>query len=329
MDFRVDEDQAALQEGIRTFCEGRIGIDGLRELEGKGFDAELWKELAEMGVFALRLGEDAGGVGLGTADAVLVFEELGRALVPGPLAWTHLAAGLVEGAADGSCVVGGLDLSDGHGAPYVIEHLDDLDVLLLLHADRIERVDPRTLDGTQVGTPFDPLTPVWELASLPAGEVIGGADDAQRMRLEGAALVAGQLLGITEQTLALTVEYTKGREQFNRPIGGFQALKHIMADCFVRQEAARAVVYAAGATIDDPLAGDVERAVSSAKAMAGETAWKNSRAAVQLHGGMGFTWEVPVHYHLKRARVYENVFGTAHEHADRLAASIDASLDAA
>ena len=63
--------------------------------------------------------------------------------------------------------------------------------------------------------------------------------------------------------------------------------------------------------------------------MAGETAWKNSRAAVQLHGGMGFTWEVPVHYHLKRARVYENVFGTAHEHADRLAAGIDASLDAA
>jgi alkylation response protein AidB-like acyl-CoA dehydrogenase len=156
--------------------------------------------------------------------------------------------------------------------------------------------------------------------------VIGGADDAQRMRLEGAALVSGQLLGITESTLALTLEYTKGREQFNRPIGGFQALKHIMADCFVRQEATRAVVYAAGATIDDPMAGDVKRSVSSAKLMAGESAWKNSRAAVQLHGGMGFTWEVPVHYYLKRAWVLENVFGTAEEHADALAEGLDAAV---
>ena len=102
MDFRVTEDQAALQEGIRNFCEGRVSIDQLRELEGPGFAADLWSELAEMGVFALRLDESAGGVGLGTADAVLVFEELGKALVPGPLAWTHLAAGLVDGAADGT-----------------------------------------------------------------------------------------------------------------------------------------------------------------------------------------------------------------------------------
>ena len=326
MDFRVDEDQAALQQGIRSFCEGRVGLDQLRELEGQGFDSELWGELAEMGVFGLRLPEADGGVGLGTADAVLVFEELGKALVPGPLVWTHLAAGLVDGAADGGKVVGGLDLTDGHGAPYIIEHLDHLDVLLLLYADRIERIDPQLLDAKAVGTPLDPLTPISEVSEIPKGEVIGGADDAQRMRLEGAALVSGQLLGITESTLALTLEYTKGREQFNRPIGGFQALKHIMADCFVRQEATRAVVYAAGATIDDPMAGDVKRSVSSAKLMAGESAWKNSRAAVQLHGGMGFTWEVPVHYYLKRARVLENVFGTAEEHADALAEGLDAAV---
>jgi alkylation response protein AidB-like acyl-CoA dehydrogenase len=323
MDFRVDEDQAALQEGIRTFCEGRVSIDHLRELEGKGFESALWQELAEMGVFALRLPEADGGVGLGTADAVLVFEELGRALVPGPLAWTHLAAGLVEGAADGSQVVGGLDLTDGHGAPYIIEHLEHLDALLVLYADRIERVDPKTLSAQPVETPLDPLTPIAEVAAIPSGEVIGNADDAKQMRLVGAALVSGQLLGITEATLAMTLEYTKTREQFNRPIGGFQSLKHIMADCFIRQEATRATVYAAGATIDDPMAGDVNRAVASAKAMAGESAWKNSRAAVQLHGGMGFTWEVPVHYFLKRAHVLENVFGTAHEHCDALADALD------
>jgi alkylation response protein AidB-like acyl-CoA dehydrogenase len=325
MDFRVDEDQIALQEGIRSFCEGRVGIDQIRELENKGFEAGLWSELAEMGVFGLRLSEADGGVGLGTADAVLVFEELGRALVPGPLVWTHLAAGLIDGAADGSTVVGGLDLTDGHTAPYIIEHFENLDVLLLLYADRVERVDPKSLAARPIATPFDPLTPVAELGEIPAGEVIGAADVAQRMRLEGAALVSGQLLGITEATLAMSVEYTKGREQFNRPVGGFQSLKHIMADCFVRQEATRAAVYCAGATLDDPGAGDVARAVSSAKLMAGESAWKNSRAAVQLHGGMGYTWEVPVHYHLKRARVLENVFGTSEEHADALAEGLGAA----
>ena len=108
MDFRVNEDQQALQGGIRSFCEGRVPLDQLRALEASsGLDRELWTDLAEMGVFSLRLSEDEGGVGLGAAEAVLVFEELGRALVPGPLAWTHLAAGLVDGASDGSAVVGG------------------------------------------------------------------------------------------------------------------------------------------------------------------------------------------------------------------------------
>ncbi|NNL68280.1 MAG: acyl-CoA/acyl-ACP dehydrogenase [Myxococcales bacterium] len=329
MDFRVSEDQAALQEGIRNFCEGRCSIEQLRELEDIGFSRELWSELAEMGVFGLRLPESEGGVGLGTADAVLVFEELGRALVPGPLAWSHLAAGLVAGAADGSSVVGGLDLADGHRAPYIVEHLEHLDAVLLLHADRIEKLDAKALAGTPVATPLDPLTPVWEVSELPKGEVVGGADDAQRMRLEGAALVSGQLLGITEAALAMTVAYTRGREQFGRPIGGFQALKHIMADCFVRQEATRAAVYAAGANLDDPLAGEVTRAVASGKTMAGESAWKNTRAAVQLHGGMGFTWEVPVHYYLKRAIVLEAVFGTSEEHADALAAGLDEAVSAA
>ena len=139
MDFRVTEDQAALQEGIRNFCEGRVSIDQLRELEGPGFAADLWSELAEMGVFALRLDESAGGVGLGTADAVLVFEELGKALVPGPLAWTHLAAGLVDGAADGSTVVGGLDLFAGGEGAQVVEHLEQIDALLVLRRDGVFR----------------------------------------------------------------------------------------------------------------------------------------------------------------------------------------------
>ena len=111
MNFQLSEDQEALRQGVRSFCEGRVPFDRLADLEQtQGFDLTLWGGLAEMGVFNLRVREQDGGVGLGTADAVLVFQELGRRLVPGPLIWSHLAAGLIKGAATGEVVVGGLDL---------------------------------------------------------------------------------------------------------------------------------------------------------------------------------------------------------------------------
>ena len=326
MDFRVTEEQQALQEGVRSFCEGRVAIDQLRELEKTGgFDPELWRELAEMGVFSLRLSEGQGGVGLGASEAVLVFEELGKCLAPGPLVWSHLAAGLVDAAADGGAVVGGLDLTAHDSAPYVVEHLESLDALLVLRGDGLYRLDPKGLDAQALETPFDPFTPVHQLCALPAGELIGGAEDAARLRLEGAALVSGQLLGIAEQTVTLANAYAKEREQFGRPIGSFQAMKHILADMFTRQEAARAAVYAAGATLDDPLVGDVARAVSAAKVVAGEAALKNSRGCIQVHGGMGFTWEIAAHYYWKRTWVLEQCFGTVDEHADALAEKLGAA----
>ncbi len=323
MDFRVSADQQALQQGIRSFCEGRVSIDQLRELEEKrGFDRELWSELAEMGVFGLRLPESRGGVGLGSAEAVLVFAELGRSLVPGPLVWSHLAADLVDGAASGEVVVGGLDLIGAAAQPTLVEHCSDLDVLLLLRADGVQRVDPRQLEARPVAVPLDPLTPLHEVAALPEGERIAGPDVARRLWVEGAALVSAQLLGIAEATLELALDYAKKREQFGSPIGSFQSIKHMLADMFVRQEVARAGVYAAGATLDHPEVGDVERAVAGAKITGGESAMKNARACIQIHGGMGYTWEVPAHYFLKRTWVLESVFGTCDEHCADLAEGV-------
>ena len=277
-----------------------------------------------MGVFALRLEEDAGGVGLGWADAVLVFAELGRCLAPGPLVWTHLAAEAVDGAASGEVVVGGLDQWSS-GGPLLIEHLDALDALLCLRRDGIYRVDPKSLSGRAVEVPLDPHTPVHHVEALPEGERLGDAEASARLRLQGAALVAGQLFGIAERSQEIATEYAEKREQFDRPIGSFQAIKHILADCFTRQEIARAAVYAAGATLDDPAVGDVGRAVSTAKLIAGEAAMKNTRACVQVHGGMGYTWEIPAHYYLKRTWVLENVFGGLDEHAERVADIVAAS----
>ncbi len=325
MDFRVSRDQQALQEGIRAFCRGRLSLETLRELERKqAFDRDLWRELAEMGVFALRLPDTEGGVGLGSADAVLVFAELGRALAPGPLVWSHLAAGRIEGAATGACVVGGLDRIGSASEPCLVEHWPQLHALLVLRPAGVFRVDPAALDAHPVGVPLDPLTPLHHVAALPEGEQIGSGDEARALWLEGAALVSGQLLGIAEAALALALDYAGRREQFGRPIGSFQAIKHLLADMFVRQEVARAAAWAAGATLDDPGVGDVVRAVASAKVTAGEAAMKNARACIQVHGGMGYTWEVPAHYYLKRTWVLESLFGSVDEHADRAAERIGA-----
>lgn len=326
MDFQPTEDQKALREGIRSFVEGRVPFDRFPELEkAGGFDRDLWNELAEMGVFSLRLSEDEGGVGLGFADAVLVFAELGRRLVPGPIVWTHLAASLVDGAAAGETVVGGVDLLGPTDEPILIEYFDALDAMIVLRDDGIHRIDPKACDASKVEVPLDPLTPIHHLTQLPPGERIADAAAAERLRLEGAALVSGVQLGLAEGALELANDYAKERRQFDRPIGGFQAVKHMLAEMFVLQEAARAGAYNAGATLDTPEVANVQKAVSSAKVTAGESAIRNARIGIQVHGGMGFTWEVMAHYYLKRAWVCENAFGTRDEHAETIATILEAA----
>ncbi|MEM9175173.1 MAG: acyl-CoA dehydrogenase family protein [Myxococcota bacterium] len=326
MDFQPTEDQKALREGIRSFVEGQLPFDRIPELEkAGGFDRDLWNQVAEMGVFGLRLPEDEGGVGLGFSDAVLVFAELGRRLVPGPLVWTHLAAGHIEGAASGETVVGGVDRMGPTDDPVLVEYFEALDVLLVLRPDGLHRVDPADCTASPVEVPLDPLTPVHLVTNLPEGGRIGDADDAARLRLEGAAIVSGLQLGLAEGALQLANDYAKDRQQFGRPIGSFQAVKHMLAEMFVKQEAARAGAYNAGATLDAPEVADVQRAVSSAKLTAGESAIRNARTGIQVHGGMGFTWEVMAHYYLKRAWVCENTFGTQDEHAEKIAAILDAA----
>lgn len=319
MDFRPSQEQSDLKDGIANFCASRCSVVELRRIdEAGGFDLALWRDLADLGVFQLMVAEANQGLGLGVADAVLVFEALGERLVPGPLVFTQLAAGLIDGAMSGECVVGGLDLESNRQTPHLIEYKEQLDALLLLRDDGVYRVDPSALRGSSA-LPLDPLTPVFHAEALPEGDKIADADRARRLRLEGMSLVAAELLGITEATLEIALAYAKEREQFGRVIGAFQAIKHLLADMFARQELARASVYAAGATLDDPSVGDVEQAVRGARLLAAEAAVKNARTCIQIHGGMGYTWEVPDHYYLKRAMVLQNSFGEDRDHAAAIA----------
>lgn len=305
MDFELTADQQALQEGVRKLCEGTFPIAAVRE----GFSRQGWRALADTGVFALRLPEADGGVGLGMAEAVLVFEELGRACVPGPLAGTHLAAGIA--AEEVVTVV-------ERGAP-VVDHLDAAGAVLVLDGDGVWRVDPSELDATPVEQPLDFLTPMARVASWPAGERVAGPEVAARWRIEGAVLVAALQLGLSIAACELAVAYAKERQQFGKPIGAFQAVKHLCADMLVAAEVARAAVYAAGVTLDDPSVGDPARAASTAKLLASQAAVGNGKSCIQVHGGMGYTWEVDAHLYLKRAWVLDPAFGTPAEHAEAMA----------
>jgi alkylation response protein AidB-like acyl-CoA dehydrogenase len=140
--------------------------------------------------------------------------------------------------------------------------------------------------------------------------------------MEARALTAAQLVGIAAALTELAVAYAKERRQFGRPIGSFQAVKHILADMLVRAEVARAALHAAGCTLDDLSVGDPGRAVAGAKLLAGDAAVANGKAAVQVHGGMGYTWEVDVHLYLKRAVVLSSTFGTTDALAEAMAASL-------
>ncbi|OKJ36419.1 acyl-CoA dehydrogenase family protein [Streptomyces sp. CB01580] len=316
MDFQLSDDQRALRSGTGDILAGRFGRDRMRAAldAGTAVDRGLWRELGEAGFFALRLPEAEGGAGLGLPEAVLLFEEAGRALLPGPLIATHLAAGAVKGAAEGTAVVAVLE----PGRP--VEHLGDADALLVLGPEDVGARAPERasesgperayavtggeLRGLVGGAAepvrsIDPFTPLWRITA-PAGasherlsgELLSGR--TARWRDEGALLAAAEQLGSAARTTEMAVQHAGGREQFGAPIGSFQAVKHLCADMLVRAELARCAVYAAAVTADP-----VE--IAGAKLLADEAAVRNARDCLQVHGGMGFTWEADVHLHLKRA----------------------------
>ncbi|MFG3259308.1 acyl-CoA dehydrogenase family protein [Streptomyces sp. NPDC048172] len=310
MDFRLTDDQEALRRGTRELMDARFGRDALRRAvdDDSGSprpDRALWRELGEAGFFSLALPEAEGGVGLGLPESVLVLEEAGRALLPGPLVASRLAAGLVPGAADGTVVVTALELAEGLSerlAEGPVEHLEAAGRVLVLDGDGPPRtVAPEALRAEPVRS-VDPLSPLHRVTGAVTGTVTGTAEDGEvlegvdgaRLRREGALLTAAQQLGSAGRTVEMAVGYAREREQFGQPIGAFQAVKHLCAEMLVRTETARSVVYAAALTED-------EGETAAAKLLADEAAVRNARDCLQVHGGMGFTWEADVHLHLKRA----------------------------
>jgi alkylation response protein AidB-like acyl-CoA dehydrogenase len=324
MDFRLDEDQVAMRDAVRSFCADRLDLEQVATREGVAADAGTWESLAGMGVLGM-LGADSG---FGVVEAAVVFEELGAFLASGPLLWTTLCASHVDGAADGSVRVTGVELGDRGEGPVVVPHGAESELLLVLRGDRAELCPMAELDG-RPGTPMDPLTPMTVLAAAPTGVVVAEGDAVDALRLHGRILASAMLVGGSQAVLEVAREYALGREQFGAPIGSFQAIKHMLADMYVRVEMARAATYAAVALAAGLGDGDADLAASIAKHLAGEACTTNSRVAVQVLGGMGFTWDMLPHYFLKRGFVLDRAFGTSSAHAARLGAAVGAEVASA
>jgi len=327
VDFELSDEEAALADSVRGLCASRFPLERLQEIATSAseppveraaepsapdvLDTVGWEALASSGVFSLQVPETEGGVGLGMAPATVVFEELGRALVPGPLVASHLAARLgvppLGDAAEGKLLVGSLRpfLPTGPDSlsPLLVPHLPSLGALVITSEDGLRLIDPAALDATRVRRSLDPLTPMWLVDSLPEGDPVGVPGDAACWLRDESILTGALLVGLAAKCVDMAVSYAKEREQFGRPIGAFQAVKHICADMLVRAEVARVSVQCAGLTVDQPDVGDADRAAAGAALLAAEAAVKNAKACIQVHGGMGFTWEVPAHLFLMRARV--------------------------
>ena len=280
----------------------------------RGYDESLWRLLCEqVGAAALVIPEELGGAGGELADAATVLQELGRALVPSPLLGTTLAelallaapepdAETLEALAGGSSI--GALVLDGD---YVVNG-DIADVVVASTDGQLSRWTRFSAEPVATMDPTRRLARVQPEDTEALGPDPGLADTA-------AILLAAEQIGAAERCLDLTVEYTKSRVQFGRPIGSFQALKHRMADLYVAVAAARAVVNDA---CNEPTA------TSAATARLAACDALNAVAAegIQLHGGIAITWEHDMHLYFKRAHGSSQLLGAPRELLRRLEAEV-------
>jgi alkylation response protein AidB-like acyl-CoA dehydrogenase len=321
VNFDFTDDQQAIKATARDLLSNRFKLERLRELaESKDYADDAWKEISELGWPGIFIDEQHGGQGLGILELVIVLEELGYVLAPLPFL-SNAAAGLVlqetgntdrlEGVATGEKLGTVGIVRDGRAA--LVPDADAADFIILIDGDQatlIERANATV-------EPIDAIDPTRRYATVQAN---GGEDlgDIGRSRDVIALALAAELVGISQRAMEMAVEYAKDRKQFDRPIGSYQAVSHQCAEMLKLVEGARSLVYyagwAAGAAPDEfPLA------ASMAKAYASDAGWQVTASALQVHGGIGFTWEHDLHWFLKRAKTDGVLYGSARDHRERVA----------
>ncbi len=355
MDFGLSEEQQLLQETLRNFVARECPPPRVRALfdAGDGAAPDLWKGMAEMGLLGLALPEDCGGAGLELLDLALAAELLGAGAVPGPF-FGHALAGLAiaaggspaqrerwlprlasgelvasvafgEGgdrweAGDWSAALSGSRLSGAKRFAPCAE-LADLIVVGARGAELVvvERGAAGLAlsgeDGVDRGRPIAAL----RFADTPCEPLARGREVASRVRDAGLVLLAADSFGAAWRLIELCVDYTRTRQQFGQPLAQFQAVKHQLANMATEIEPTRGLFWYAAHAFDH-LPAESERLAAIAKAHITDRALDVARAAVELHGGLGFTWECDVQIWFKRAMWNRAFLGTPELHRERSAA---------
>ena len=295
MNFDLSEDQRTIKSTAREFLAARYPLAEVRRLaleEERGFTDRQWDEMVELGWPEI--------TELGTVELVVLAEELGYALAPTPLPSTW-AAGLFGAPVDGrgALVVDGLAADAAYAG-----------VLVDWDGDRISGADVE---------PVESLDPTRRLFRVSGGdrEPLGG--DVESARLRAAVMNAAESVGVAQRAMELAVAYAKERKQFGRAIGTYQAVSHACAQMLLEVEGARSAVYWAAWALDhEPETAPL--AAACAKAYAGDAGRRVPRAALQVHGGIGFTWEHDLHFFLKRGEANAHMYGDGAGHRETIAA---------
>ncbi len=332
MNFDFSDDQHEIKRTARDLLGQRATLAKVREAaEAGAYDDALWSELVQLGWPGIAIAEAHGGGGLGTVELAILCEELGYAVAPSPFVSTVTAATVLEAAgsdeqrarwlpalASGE-ITGALGAAEG-----LVPDADAAGVIVLLAGDDTARVLAR--DEADV-TPVESIDPTRRTArvaaSAGAGEALPG--DVALGVDRATVAVAAELVGVSQRALEMTLAYVKERRQFDTPVGAYQAVSHKCAQMLRDTEGARSATYFAAWAADAEPERLAEGA-SLAKAAASEGARDVTAAAIQAHGGIGFTWEADVHWLYKRAQVGAALLGGAREHRARLARLLAARL---
>jgi alkylation response protein AidB-like acyl-CoA dehydrogenase len=322
MDFDLSDDQLALRDGARELLDGYASPANVRAhtTSEDGFDPALWDAMVEQGWLGIERPEARGGVGLGAVEAVILAEALGAHAAPAPFVPTVLALDALAVAGEdelvGRVLEGDALACVAFDTRQPVAYAPSASLAIVCDAEGVFVIE---LPDSPAREPAMDLTQElgWlRVDGVPRRE-LGGVDARDRLLNRGATLVAADLLGGATTVLDLSVQYAKDRVQFGRPIGSFQAVKHRCADMLVDVEGMRSTVYWAAWCVG---AGDPEASVaaSTAKTWCSDAAKRVMASGLQVHGGIGFTWEHDLHFFLKRAQLGQVSFGDASFHRARL-----------
>lgn len=325
MDFGFNDEQQEIQRTAREFLAARFTPEKVRELaESRAYDDSLWREICELGWPGIAIDEPHGGQGLGMIGLVILCEELGYACAPTPFLSNAAAGLLIDAVGDDDqreAWLPGIASGAERGAAAftpddtpVVPDADGAAVLVLPEGDGV-RLVPGTDADVQPLELIDP-TRAYARVSAGGGESLPGDPAAGVNKV--AVAIAAELTGVAQRAMEMAVEYAKEREQFGRPIGAYQAVSHRCARMLLDTEEARSLTYYAGWTADaEPES--LPMAAAMAKARASDAAWEVTASALQVLGGIGFTWEHDLHFLLKRARAGGQLWGTSGQYRWRVA----------